>query len=388
MKAIQRQAPSDSPTVQERSGGDRIPRPESSSQCRAEACAATFEQEIRETPQALQGLLDYWRRQGRRAAARWAANHRPVREVVFTGMGSSINAAYPAKYLLARHGIAARIEPASEFFYGLLPSATPETLVVATSQSGKTIETSKTLAALKEHPHVVAVANDEASPMATSGRTFFPLKAGPETRTSSKSYTNSLVLLYLIAEQIADAPAPIPDSQWDELADVAAEILDRSEDTVEQMRMHWGELHQFQVVARGPSLGNAHELALILAENTRVLVQPIDGGTFRHGFNSLAGECNKLLFLVPEAATAALSTGIAGQMARRGHRTLVLSCASRVEDGPRVDGNGVLHLRVPCVAPDLAPFCEILVLEILTKRLAQLDGRDPGRLESKVASEE
>jgi glutamine---fructose-6-phosphate transaminase (isomerizing) len=347
----------------------------------------TFESEIHETPAALRRLLDYWRSEGRRMAARVAAEHRPVREVVFTGMGSSVNAAYPAKYLLARHGIAARVEPASELFYSLLHTVSPETLVIATSQSGETIETNKVLASLDAHPHVLAVANNEASPMATSGRPFFPLKAGPETKTSSKSYTNTLVLLYLIAEQIAGGPA-VADSQWDGLAEVAASTLAQSEDFVARMLEHWGSLERLQVVARGPSLASAHEFALILAENSSVLAQPLDGGSFRHGFNYLRGDFNKLLFLTPESPTAALSAAIAGQMARRGRRAVVLSSAGTVAARATTDGDGVLHLPLPSVGADLAPFCEILPLEVLAMRMAEREGRDPGTLESKVTREE
>ena len=388
MKPSQREIHPDLLPTGKRPVGDRQPVPHFTSPGHIEEGTATFEREIRETPKALRRLLDYWRCEGRGTATQFAADHRPVRDVVFTGMGSSINAAYPAKYLLARHGIPARIEPASEFFYSLLHTVTPETLVIAASQCGETIETNKILAALKGHRHFLAVANDEASPMAMSGRRFFPLKAGSETRTSSKSYTNTLVLLYLIAEHIAEAPAPISDSQWNDLVDVAASAIGQSEDLVEQMLDHWGGLDRLQVVARGPSLATAHEFALILAENSNVLVQPIDGGAFRHGFNGLTGESNKLLLLVPESPTAALSTAIAGQMARSGCRVIVLSCASTVAARAMVSGDGVLHLPLPCVAPDFAPFCEILPLEILTMKVAEREGRDPGKLESKVASEE
>ena len=224
-------------------------------------------------------------------AAGFLAEYRPIREVIFTGMGSSLNAAYPAKYLLARHGIAARIEPASELFYSLLDTVGPESLVIAASQSGETIETNKVVAALRK-----ASSTDGAWPTTMPAawpprqRPFLAIRAGCETRTSSKSYTNTLALLYLIAEQIAAASAhtPLDDRQWDALVDATASTLAQADDLVEQMLSHWTALDRLQVVARGPSLAAAHELALILAENSSILVQPVDGGDFRHGFNYMA----------------------------------------------------------------------------------------------------
>ena len=182
----------------------------------------------------------------------------PIRQVVFTGIGSSLNAAYPAKYLLARHGISARIEPASELFYSLLNTISDDTLVIATSQSGETIETNKVVKALEGHPHLWIVANDEGSSMATSGRPTFLVKAGPENKATSKSYTNTLAMLYLLSEQIAGADGTISDEQWNGLIDAARLTLVECEEFVVRMLNHWAEIDKLYVIARGPSLATAN----------------------------------------------------------------------------------------------------------------------------------
>jgi glutamine---fructose-6-phosphate transaminase (isomerizing) len=345
----------------------------------------TFDAEIRETPDALRRLLDYWNAEGLPRAARLATELRAVSKVIFTGMGSSINAAYPAKYLLARHGIAASIEPASELFYDLLGAVTPDTLVIAASQSGETIETNKVLAALEKHGRVWVVANEETSHMATCGRPFFPLKAESETRTSSKSYTNSLAMLYLIAEQIAAVPRSASDLQQDALVDAVEAALAHAAGVTEQMLDHWRSLDRLQAVARGASLASAHEFSLIVAENTSIFVQPIDGGAFRHGYNYLAGEDRNILLFVAESRTAELLMGVAAQVAGQGGRVVVLSTAasSKIESDHRL-----LRLQLPSIGSDLAPLLEILPLEILALKLAQQEGRDPGKLASKVQMEE
>lgn len=350
----------------------------------------TFESEIYESPDALRRLLDFWGTGGWQNAERCVAENQPIREVVFTGMGSSLNAAYPAKYLLARHGIPARIEPASELFYDLMPTIRPETLVIAASQSGETIETNKVVAALKNHRGVIVVANNDASRMATSGRSYFSILAGQETRTSSKTYTNTLALLYLMAEQIAvgnGASRTCAELTTNALVEAMQSTMEQADGIIERMLSHWTALDSLQVVARGPSLATAHECALILAENIRLCVQPIDGGSFRHGFNYMTGEGRNMLFLSSGPQTATLTRTIAAQMAERGSRVVVLSSGAAAS-GQGIDN--VLELSLPFhnAVPELMPICEILLLEILTLQLAERAGRDPGRLESKVTQEE
>ena len=350
--------------------------------------APTFEDEIRETPAALRSLLDYWQSQGRSMAAESVKAVGPLSKVIFTGMGSSINAAYSAKYLLARSGIAASIEPASELYYDLLKTILPDTLLVASSQSGETIETKKVVAASEGHERLWVTANDGNSAMATCGRPFFHISAGLETRSASKTYTNTIVLFYLLAEQLCGGQ-PLPDSRWDEVIDAVALTLDRSENIVSQMLSHWGPLDRLQVVSRGPSQASAQEFSLLMAENNRVFVQAVDGGAFRHGFNGLAGEDHKVLLLVTDSATAELSRDIAAQVASRGSRVVVLTSVKTNSSSIDFNDDGRL-LKIPLtpVPCDLSPLLEILPLEILALRLAEKEGRDPGKLESKVQIQE
>lgn len=347
----------------------------------------TFESEIRETPDALRRLLTYWQSEGRQVAAACAADYRPIREVIFTGMGASLYAAYPAKYLLARHGIPARIEPASELFYSLLDTVRPESLVIAASQSGETIETNKVVAALEEHRCLIVVANTAASRMAASGRPLLNISAGQETRTSSKTYTNTLALFYLIAEQIAAPQTSLDDRQWNGLVDAVESTLAQAGGLADQMLSHWGPIDRLQIAARGPSLATALEAALILAENTNVVAQPVDGGNFRHGFNYMAGEGQNLLLLNSQSPTALLTAGIATELANLGSRVVVLSSANAPSDSA-ARSQQELHLPLCSVSPELAPICEILPLEMLTLRLAERQGRDPGKLPHKVTQEE
>ena len=348
----------------------------------------TFEEEIRESPKALERLFDYWHTDGQAAARRLSSGLVGVREVLFSGMGSSLNAAYPAKYLLARHGITVRIEPASELLYNLLGTISDETLVIAVSQSGETIETNRLLQALEDHRHLWVVVNDEASSMATSGRPCLPIKAGAETRTSSKTYTNTLALLYLLAEQIGGSTRPTSEEDRNRIIDAAVTTLSEADELARRMLDHWGRPDRLYVVARGPSLATANQFSLILAETTSALAHPVDGGTFRHGFNLSGADGPCTLVLSPESSTVELSERIAVQAAQRGSSVVVLSSNSRRPVRQMPTGDRLLALSLQPVVPDLAPLLEILTLDIFTLKLAVQEGRDPGKLDSKVTPEE
>src|SRR5262249_4913152 len=75
------------------------------------------------------------------ALAPWTKklNKRQVRRVVFTGMGSSFDAAHPAALYLLQNGIDAVAVESSELYYDARPLLEKDTLLVAVSQSGQSV---------------------------------------------------------------------------------------------------------------------------------------------------------------------------------------------------------------------------------------------------------
>src|SRR5260370_15127688 len=97
--------------------------------------------EIYEQPEALHRLLD--------AVpimlsdlAQWAQKlkQQQIRRVMFTGMGSSFYATYPAAIYLLQHGIDAQAVEASELYHDYRPLLDKNTLLIAISQSGRSVE--------------------------------------------------------------------------------------------------------------------------------------------------------------------------------------------------------------------------------------------------------
>jgi len=101
---------------------------------------STLMQEIAQQPSALADLRKFYSSPGaisykalRKLVAKWP----PV--VVFTGMGSSLYAAYPAQAFLTALGFRALVWETAELLHHHLKVLKPDTLVVVVSQSGETV---------------------------------------------------------------------------------------------------------------------------------------------------------------------------------------------------------------------------------------------------------
>ncbi len=168
-------------------------------------------EEISQQPAALSGLRKFYASPGAIPAKglRSLAPHWPP-TVVFTGMGSSLFAAYPAQAYLTEQGVRALVWETAELVHHHLKVLRPDTLLVVVSQSGQTAEVLRLLESLPAKARVLAVTNVEASPLAKRANLLLPLMAGGQVAVSTKTYTCSVAVLMYLAFAIAGkAPSPL-----------------------------------------------------------------------------------------------------------------------------------------------------------------------------------
>src|SRR3954467_13196835 len=131
----------------------------------------------------------------------------PPRLVVTCARGSSAHAATFGKHLIERHlGIpvsAAAPNVASVYRRAL---ALDGQLFLAISQAGRSVDIVETAAmARSSGAMTVAIVNDTASPLATTGGGVFPMEAGPELSVAAtKSFIASLAALLRLTAAWAD----------------------------------------------------------------------------------------------------------------------------------------------------------------------------------------
>ena len=134
---------------------------------------------------------------------------RGVKRVIITGCGTAYNSGLVAKrYIESFVKIPAEAEIAGEFRYKN-PVITPETAVIAISQSGETADTVEAAKlALSCGAKVVAVTNAPYSQLTRIADVVVPVGAGSEICVAAtKSYTGQIAALYLIAGTLAGIDA-------------------------------------------------------------------------------------------------------------------------------------------------------------------------------------
>ena len=130
--------------------------------------------------------------------------------VVFTGMGASYDACYPAVNELAVHGVLALQIDAAELLHFRSQVLSPATVLVLVSQSGRSAEVVRLLDALDERPErpvVLSVTNGLENPLAERADLRLDTRAGAEEGPSTMTFVSSLVQLAAVAGALSERSA-------------------------------------------------------------------------------------------------------------------------------------------------------------------------------------
>jgi len=220
---------------------------------------------------------------------------KPPRAVVTCARGSSDHAATFAKYLFeTRAGVLTASAALSISSVYNARQDLRDCLFVAISQSGRSPDLlSATQAAKEAGALVVALVNDEDSPLAVMAEHALPLCAGPELSVAAtKSYIASLAaLVHMTAEWTRDG------SMLQALECVPGDLerawaLDWSA-ALETLR----PASHLYVIARGVGLGIAQEAALKCKETCGLHAESFSAAEVRHGPQALLhGKFPAMLF--------------------------------------------------------------------------------------------
>ncbi len=311
---------------------------------------------IRSQPAALLRLVKEWQ-------SRSVPECRPP--VVLTGMGSSLFAAYPAYLRMANAGLDVRLWETAELLHYGLEAIPREAAVVMVSQSGATAE----ILALRErlHPgqHVIAVTNEPSSPLAQQAGQVLLLGCPSQSLATTVTYTASLFVLEALAHTAARESLDAWLSEVAAVSEAMPDYLDRLQDSALPVPAEGGHLF---LLARGPSLASAWQGALTFQEVAGVAGQPLSAAQFRHGPLEMAGPGLEAILFVPQGQTTDLLLRLARDIEDFGGRVFLIA-------DERVAPSGCGH---PAVSEAVAPFLNILPIQLAAVKLAQARGREPG----------
>ena len=143
---------------------------------------------------------------------------RSLRRVLIVGMGTSMHAGMVGRYYMETlAGLPTDCDNASEFRYRA-PLLGPETLVVAVTQSGETVDTLGAMAQVRDHwgaPRVAITNVEESEATRLAEGSAIYLRCGPEIGVAStKTFMASMAALYVLACRIGAARGTCGGRRW------------------------------------------------------------------------------------------------------------------------------------------------------------------------------
>ena len=338
--------------------------------------------EIHEQPDALRRALR-GRLDDRFATARLgginldARQLRNIKNVKFLGCGSAYYAGQMGAALveeLAR--IPADAEPASEFRYRS-PVVDPDTLYVAVSQSGETIDTLMAVQELKRKGgQVIGAVNVVGSAIGREcGHGIF-LHAGPEVAVAStKALTNMAVnfaLLALLLGRVRDMSAANGQRVVNGLRNLP-ELVNRmlnAEDDIATIAHQYAAADHMFFIGRVRGWPVAREGAQKLKEISYVHAEAYQAGELKHGPLALIAREMPSVVIIPSDDLVAKNLSTIEQIKARGGPVIALTSTDIPE------GLADATIRVPRAEPELEPILLNVPLQILAYHAAAKLGRD------------
>lgn len=309
---------------------------------------------------------------------------RETDKVVIVACGTAYHAGLIAKYAIEHWTrLPCETELASEFRYRD-PILSPNTLVVAISQSGETMDTLMALRHAREQgAHVLAICNTNGSTIPRESDAVLYTHAGPEVAVAStKAFLTQLVACYLVALYLGQVRGTKSGDEIRSVVRQLAEIPDAVERvlaTMEPVRELARSLaHKDTVLFLGRHVGYpvALEGALKLKELAYMHAEGFAAGELKHGPIALVEEDLPVVVVAPSPrGRSVLHDKIVSniqEIRARGARTIVLAEEGDESVAPYAD-----HLiTIPPTPTLLQPLVATVPLQVFACELATARGNE------------
>ncbi len=299
-----------------------------------------------------------------------------INKVYIVACGTAYHAGLIGKYAIEKFAkIQVEVDVASEFRYRD-PMIDENTLFIAISQSGETLDT---LAALREAKtkgaRVLSIVNVVGSSVARDSHDVFYTWAGPEIAVAStKAYTTQLVSVYLIALYLAKVKNNISNNYYKELVkdlkeipDLAQRLLSDTSKIKEVAERNYMSKNAF-FIGRGTDVGVALEGSLKLKEISYIDSFAIAAGELKHGTIALIEDGTFLVALATQDGLYNKMLSNIQEVKARG--AYVVGIAKEGNEEIEKQADEVMY--IPHVRDELTPLLSVIPLQILSYHIAVL----------------
>ena len=309
--------------------------------------------------------------------APWLADLAGFDRIVLTGMGASYHALHPLHIQLVEHGFHAVAYETSELIHYFAAALAPRTLLVAVSQSGRSVEIVRLLDAAAGRLRTIGVTNTPGSPLATRSDFTILTHAGAESSVSCKTFVATLAALEWLGAALRSADRRQIESALQGAAPAAQGYFSVWKAKASSLANLLDGVRSLFVTGRGASMAAAGAGGLILKESAHFHAEGMTCSAFRHGPFEMSGADAFVLVFAGDPKTAALNEKLVLDVRNAGGRAALI--------GPQSD---VDAFRIPLTPPAIRPVVEILPVQLVSLVLAALAGLEPGkfRLLTKVTT--
>lgn len=309
------------------------------------------------------------------------AELKALKKIVVIACGTAFHAGLVAKYAIEKWAkIPVEVELASEFRYRD-PLVDGQTLVIAISQSGETMDTLMALRHAKEFgAKVLAVCNTNSSTIPRESDAVIYTHAGPEIAVAStKALLTQIVATYLIGLYLGQVRGQLSSQEVSEIYDQMLELpaqLEQILETVEPLReltRKFANSNTVLFLGRHVGFPIALEGALKLKELAYIHAEGFAGGELKHGPIALIEEGTPVIAIVPNTHEHGLDEKMLSniqEVKARGANVIAIATEG-------IEIPGATHtIRIPSSAQLLQPVLAAVPLQVFAYEMAVARGTD------------
>ncbi|PAB60213.1 glutamine--fructose-6-phosphate transaminase (isomerizing) [Anaeromicrobium sediminis] len=303
-----------------------------------------------------------------------------INKVYIVACGTAYHAGLVGKYAIEKFAkIPVDVAVASEFRYSD-PFIDENTLFIAVSQSGETLDT---LAALREAKRkgarIMSVVNVVGSSVARESDDVFYTWAGPEIAVAStKAYTTQLVSMYLIALNMADTKGSISQERYTEIVNelktmpLKIENIVKNDEDLQKLADEQFNKENAFYIGRGLDVCVASEGSLKLKEISYIHSEAIAAGELKHGTIALIEEGRLVIALATQDRLYDKMLSNIQEVRARG--AYVIGVAK--EGNKEIEKTADKVIYIPDTMDELTPILSVVPLQLLSYYIAVARGCD------------
>jgi glucosamine--fructose-6-phosphate aminotransferase (isomerizing) len=310
-------------------------------------------------------------RQDRLQLSKVADMIKKAKGVFLVACGSSYHACLSASYVFSKiTAMHVNVVLASEFS-NYEHFLTPDTLVIAVSQSGETIDVLDAVrTAKRKNSKVISIVNVIGSSLHRTSDVALTLNSGPEICVlSTKTYTAQLAVLTLLAYTVAGRYSEGKANLrylWNTIYNLTSAS---TREHIRQLAERLVDREHIFSIGRGLLYPTALEAALKIKEVSYIHAEGFSGGELKHGTIALIEEGTPCIVFSSKETEKEILSNAMEVKARGGYIIGVDSKINEVFD---------FFIKVP-EAGILDPITHIIPIQILSYQLAVLRGCDPDK---------